>query len=135
MKKILLCTLLLSVLSINVVFTKTNNKQMKSEKNYSVEIIRYNVKQDQHTDFENAYIAAGKYLKASPYCLSYQIIHGKDEPDNYIVIIHWTSKEEYMNGFRKSEQFMPFFNLVKPFYNNIQEMKHYDVTSNSWNKE
>ena len=115
--------------------SQNNNQQMKSEKNYSVEIIRYNVQQSQQTDFETAYIAAGKYLKASPYCLGYQVIHGNDEPDNYIVIIHWTSKEEHMSGFRKSEEFIPFFNLVKPFYTNIQEMKHYDLTSNVWNKE
>jgi hypothetical protein len=51
------------------------------------------------------------------------------------MIIHWTSMEEHLNGFRKSADFMPFLNLVKPFYNNIEEMKHYEVTPIEWNKE
>lgn len=105
---------------------------MPIENNYSVEIIRYTIPQDQHTNFETAYVAAGKHLKESVYCLGYQVMHGNEEPDHYIVIIHWTSKEEHLNGFRKSEGFQPFFDLVKPFYNNIQEMKHYDLTPNTW---
>ncbi|MEP7081262.1 MAG: antibiotic biosynthesis monooxygenase family protein [Ginsengibacter sp.] len=108
---------------------------MKNETNYSVEIIRYNIPQEQHSNFETAYTDAGKYLKASMYCLGYQVIHGNDEPNHYIVIIRWTSKEEHLNGFRTSPEFMPFFNLVKPFISKIEEMKHYDLTPNSWSKE
>jgi quinol monooxygenase YgiN len=108
---------------------------MQTANNYSVEIIRYKISEADYNNFENAYIAAGKHLKDSKYCLNYQVIKGNEEPDNYIVIIHWTSKEEHLNGFRKSEEFKPFFELVKPFYNNIQEMKHYDLTPNTWTRE
>ncbi len=107
---------------------------MQNEKTYSVKVIKYTIPQDQHENFETAYNAAGKHLKASKYCLAYQVIRGSDEPDHYIVIIHWTSKEEHINGFRKSVEFMPFFNLVKPFFSNIDEMKHYDLTTNLWKR-
>lgn len=103
-----------------------------NHKNYSVEIIRYNIPHDQGAAFENAYAQAGKYLQQSPYCLGYQLIHGNEEPDHYIVVIHWTSKDEHLQGFRKGPEFMPFFNLVKPYYNNIAEMKHYDLTPVQW---
>lgn len=105
-----------------------------NQQDLSVEIIRYNIQQDQHAGFESAYREAGKYLKGSPYCLGFQVIHGNDEPNHYIVIIHWTSKEEHLKGFRTSSEFMPFFNLVKPFFNNIEEMKHYDMTDIGYNK-
>ncbi len=108
---------------------------MKNETNYSVEIIRYTIPQDQYSNFETAYTEAGKYLKASKYCLGYQVIHGNEEPNHYIIIIHWTSIEDHVNGFRSSPEFSPFFNLVKPFFNSIEEMKHYDLTPNTWNKE
>ena len=93
--------------------------------NPSVEIIRYTIAADQHANFEDAYRQAGKLLQESTFCLAYQVIHGEEEPDHYIVIIDWKSTEDHMQGFRQSAQFMPFFNLVKPFYNNIEEMKHY----------
>jgi quinol monooxygenase YgiN len=91
----------------------------------SVEIIRYTIPGDLHTNFENAYGEAAEHLKKSTHCLAYQLLHGEDEPDNYIIIIIWKSREEHLQGFRKSAEFIPFFNLVKPFYNNIVEMKHY----------
>ncbi|PSL46703.1 antibiotic biosynthesis monooxygenase [Chitinophaga niastensis] len=107
---------------------------MSVEKNYTVEIIRYNIPENEHRNFETAYAEAGKQLQASKYCLGYEVIHGIEEPNHYIVTIHWTSKDEHMSGFRSSPEFMPFFNLVKPFYNNIEEMKHYDLTGNKWKR-
>ncbi|HVI47480.1 MAG TPA: antibiotic biosynthesis monooxygenase family protein [Chitinophaga sp.] len=106
-----------------------------NKNNYSVEIIRYQVPAEQSAAFEKAYADAGQHLKASAYCKSYQVIHGNEEPENYIVIIHWTSKAEHLQGFRQSAEFMPFFALVKPFFNNIREMKHYDLTGIEWTRE
>ncbi|MGK9120247.1 antibiotic biosynthesis monooxygenase family protein [Olivibacter jilunii] len=101
----------------------------------SLEVIRYKIPEMQHKDFENAYAEAVKYLKASPYCLGYKLVHGDEEPDNYIMFINWTSSEEHLNGFRKGSEFLPFLDLVKPFYNNVQEMKHYNSTSIQWTKK
>ena len=102
--------------------------------NYSVEIIRYAIPLEESVSFEKAYADAAIHLKASQYCLGYRLLHGDEEPENYVLIIHWTSKEDHMNGFRKSAQFPPFFALIKPYYNNIREMKHYDITATDWNR-
>ncbi|NJO03338.1 MAG: antibiotic biosynthesis monooxygenase [Bacteroidia bacterium] len=114
-------------------FSQSKSENMKSEN--SLEVIRYTIPESQHKNFENAYLEAGKYLKASPYCISYEIVKGEEEPDNYILFIKWTSTDEHINGFRKSPEFAPFLNLVRPFYNNIQEMKHYKPTTIQWIKE
>ncbi|HEY4655117.1 MAG TPA: antibiotic biosynthesis monooxygenase family protein [Cyclobacteriaceae bacterium] len=100
---------------------------MKESKSHSVEIIRYSIPQDQRTKFEEAYRSARPHLEASPYCLGYEVIHGVDEPGKYIVRIHWTSVDDHLNGFRRSEEFSSFFILVKPYYNFIEEMKHYET--------
>jgi quinol monooxygenase YgiN len=113
---------------------QTKSIAMQETKNYSVEIIRYNIPAGQHSSFEKAYSDAAAYLKQSSYCLGFEIIHGEEEPDHYIVIINWTSKDDHLNGFRKSKSFMPFYSLVKPFYNTIEEMKHYTLTGISWKK-
>lgn len=128
-----LLSLLLLVVTTNT-FTIQHKTKSMDNKTFSVEVIRYNIPQDKSAAFEKAYAESGKHLQASPYCLSYQLLHGNEEPNHYIVIIHWTSKEEHLQGFRKSQEFGPFFNLVKPFYNNIEEMKHYDQTATVWTK-
>ena len=134
MKKALSFAVFFTILFLNNLYSQTKTTGM-GNKNYSVEIIRYDISESERSNFEKAYAEAGKYLQASEYCLGYEIIHGNDEPNHYIVIINWTSKEEHLQGFRKSAEFMPFFNLVKPFYNNIKEMKHYDLTATKWIRE
>ena len=128
-------TLTIGILTLVTLKAFSQNKTgMDKSKNYSVEIIRYNIPSDQRTNFEEAYSNAGTILKNSSYCLAYEIIHGTDEPQHYIARIHWTSADDHINGFRKSKEFMSFYNLVKPFYNNIEEMKHYETTSIFWSK-
>ncbi len=110
------------------------NDKMNRNSDYSVEIIRYKIGNDQFKAFEEAYEKAGEYLQASPYCLGYHVLHGDDEPNNYIVTIYWTSKEDHLQKFRSSEQFAAFLPIVRPFFNDIEEMKHYEMTDIEWSK-
>ncbi|HEY0611129.1 MAG TPA: antibiotic biosynthesis monooxygenase family protein [Chitinophaga sp.] len=127
----LCCTMLCT----HHLLAQTPNKNMKAANNFSVEIIRYTIAPDQQDNFEKAYSQAAKLLQASPYCLGYEVIHGEEEPSHYIVTIYWTSKEDHLNGFRKSSDFGGFFQLVRPFFANIDEMKHYNHTAITWKKE
>jgi hypothetical protein len=51
-----------------------------------------------------------------------------EDPDYYILRIEWGSTDGHMKGFRTSQEFKQFFEAVKPFFNEIQEMRHYEVT-------
>ena len=109
-----------------------NNPNMRNTP-YSTEIIRYKISGDQKESFIKAYTEAAKHLQASTFCRGYELIQGEEEPTNFIVVIYWTSKDDHLGGFRKSPKFGAFFNLVKPFYSAIEEMKHYN-TKLSWVK-
>lgn len=98
----------------------------------TIEIIRYTIPKEQRITFETAYTKAGEFLKASPYCQGFEMIRGTDEPQHYIIRIHWTSVDDHLQKFRNSDAFKSFFNLVKPFYNNIDEMKHYESLISSF---
>lgn len=133
MKSLLAFTFLFIQLAWTNAFAQTKPAKAP-DKNYSTEIIRYNIPAAEAGNFEKAYQQAGQYLEASPYCLGYQVIHGNEEPNHYIVIIYWTSQQDHLQLFRKEKGFFAFFNLVKPFYTNIEEMKHYDLTPNKWTR-
>lgn len=97
----------------------------------TVEYIRYKLNPEQTEAFEKAYAASEKILTESANCLGYDITKGIEEPNNYIVRIIWDSVDGHLQGFRKGPSFPEFFALVKPFFNNIEEMKHYEVISSS----
>ena len=92
-----------------------------------VEYIRYAVPQDQAGAFEEAYRQAGRVLDGDPHCLRYEVARGVEEPEHFVLRIEWDSVEGHEQGFRSSPQFVEFFAVVRPFFSQIEEMKHYQV--------
>ncbi|MFJ9339333.1 putative quinol monooxygenase [Streptomyces sp. NPDC101733] len=95
----------------------------------TVEYIRYRVASQDQQAFEDAYARAAEALAASPECIDYELAHSAEEAENYILRIRWTSIDAHLNGFRKGEHFPSFFAAIRPYVANIEEMKHYLVTS------
>ncbi|QJX47629.1 antibiotic biosynthesis monooxygenase [Hymenobacter taeanensis] len=93
----------------------------------TVEYIRYRITAEQQPAFLEAIRSANQLLSAAPDCLNYQLGHCEEDPTLFIWRIEWTSVERHLSGFRKSPEFGKFFQLVKPFYQSIQEMNHYAV--------
>ena len=91
-----------------------------------VEYIRYAVPEERARAFVEAYDAARAPLMTSPYCTSFDLSRCVEDPAQFVLRIEWTSAEDHMQGFRGSPEFREFFALVKPFYEDIQEMRHYE---------
>jgi quinol monooxygenase YgiN len=94
-----------------------------------IEYIRYTIPPEQAEEFEAAYQQASRALDASEHCLGYELSRGVEESQNWILRIGWDSLEGHEQGFRSSAEFRPFFEAVRPFFDEIQEMKHYAATS------
>lgn len=93
-----------------------------------IEYIRYEVAEDRRAEFERAYGEASKILDDSAHCLGYEVSRGVEEPGRFVVRIEWDSVEGHEQGFRKSPEFGTFFQSVRPFFDDIKEMTHYDAT-------
>jgi len=94
-----------------------------------LEIIRYLIVEGQENQFEADYGKAAELLDASPHCLSYRLARSGKEKNRYAMLIEWDSAEGHLQGFRQSPDFGKFFALVKPYFNMIEEMEHYEITS------
>jgi quinol monooxygenase YgiN len=92
-----------------------------------IEYIRYEI--SDVDAFLNGYQAARRSLDASPNCLAYELSRCTEEPRSFILRIEWDSSDGHLQGFRKSELFAPFLTAVRPFINDIKEMRHYEQTS------
>ncbi|MBB4893457.1 quinol monooxygenase YgiN [Streptomyces olivoverticillatus] len=95
----------------------------------TVEYIRYRIAEtERRTAFEKAYAAAAEHLYAAPQCLGYELSRGVEEPERYILRIEWTSVEDHEGGFRRGPHFPPFLAEIRPYVDDIEEMKHYERT-------
>jgi quinol monooxygenase YgiN len=93
-----------------------------------IEYIRYAIPADRADAFKTAYRAASRALDASEHCQAYELSRGVEQPENWILRIEWDSLEGHEQGFRSSPDFGLFFQAVGPYFDDIQEMKHYQAT-------
>jgi hemoglobin len=96
-----------------------------------VEYIRYAIDPQRADAFRQAYADASVILQADPRCLSYEVAQGLEEPADFVVRIEWESLEAHLDGFRKDPAFDRFFLLVRPYVEDIEEMRHYEVRTTS----
>lgn len=94
-----------------------------------VEYIRYEIAPERRDALEAAYDQAQDPLEASEHCLAWELSHGVEEPDRYILRIEWDSLEGHEHGFRSSPEFPEFLAAIKPYVSDIEEMRHYQPTS------
>lgn len=94
-----------------------------------VEYIRYSVTSDRAAQLEAAYATARPVLERSPHCLAFELSRCAEEPTSYILRIEWDSIEGHLGGFRKGSDFQEFFAAIRPFVDDIQEMRHYEQTA------
>lgn len=97
-----------------------------------VEYIRYKINDNAETnvaaEFEAAYQLASSSLDASPHCLGYELSRCVEEQNFYILRIEWDSAEGHLSGFRRAPEFVPFLAAIKPYIDQIEEMRHYSLT-------
>ncbi len=94
----------------------------------ALEVIRYLIEGGKEKEFEADYVQAAKILDDSPYCEGYELSRSKKESNRYLLLINWQSMDAHLQGFRQSTEFGEFFRLVKPYYNMLEEMEHYERT-------
>lgn len=66
-------------------------------------------------------------MPASSHCQAYEVSRGVEDPQSYVVRIEWDSVEGHEQGFRPSPEFHDFFACVQPFFQDLEEMRHYQA--------
>ena len=94
-----------------------------------IEYIRYTIPEDHAAAFEAAYAQARGALDSSAHCLRYELSRGVEASGEYILRIEWDSVDGHERGFRRSAQFGPFLQAVRPYIDHIKEMRHYQPTT------
>ncbi|WP_030929837.1 group II truncated hemoglobin [Streptomyces sp. NRRL S-646] len=96
---------------------------------HTVEYIRYRIPEDRSAEFLAAYTRAAVQLAAAPQCVDYELARCEEDFEHYVLRITWTSTEDHMKGFRSSDLFSDFLAEIRPYVENIEEMRHYKPTT------
>lgn len=89
------------------------------------------VRPGQAAAFEAAFREAQKIIASMPGYLSHELQRCVERPDEFLLLVRWTSVEAHEIGFRKSPQYQQWRALLHHFYDPIPTVSHYAAREGS----
>ncbi|MES9904559.1 MAG: antibiotic biosynthesis monooxygenase [Sedimenticola sp.] len=97
-----------------------------------MEVAILDVRSGQESEFEDAFGAAQEIISGMEGYVSHQLQRCIENSSRYILLVSWESLEAHTLGFRGSEQYQQWRNLLHHFYDPFPVVEHYSsVYSNS----
>lgn len=78
-------------------------------------------------DFEAAMQQAVEVISQAGGFRSFRLQRGIEQPSSYLLLVEWDSVEDHMQGFRESELFVRWRELIGPYFAAAPEVEHYSA--------
>jgi len=85
------------------------------------------VKPGSEPEFEAAMEQAKKVIAQSGGFRSFRLQRGIEQPSTYLLLIEWDSVEDHMQGFRESDLFVRWRELIGSYFAAPPEVEHYEA--------
>ncbi len=92
-----------------------------------LEVAILNVRRGQERDFEAAFRDAQHLISAMPGYRSHQLQVCLEQTGRYLLLVNWERLEDHTVGFRGSQQYQQWRQLLHHFYEPFPDVEHYEV--------
>jgi heme-degrading monooxygenase HmoA len=92
-----------------------------------LEVAVLEVKPGQEVDFEVAFGNAQQIIASMPGYVSHQLQRCLESTSRYLLLVNWETLEHHTVGFRDSEQYQQWRQLLHHFYDPFPEVEHYSA--------
>ena len=89
------------------------------------EIAILNIKPNESSLFEKAFNKAQDIISSMNGYVKHELLKCMEEADKYLLIVRWQSLEDHTEGFRKSDDYNEWKNLLHHFYEPFPTVEHY----------
>ena len=94
-----------------------------------------NIKSGMSNEFEIAFQKAAKIISSMPGYISHDLQKCLEIGDRYLLLVYWQTLEDHTIGFRQSEQYQTWKQLLHHFYDPFPTVEHYfSVNTGNANK-
>ncbi|MDO6596211.1 antibiotic biosynthesis monooxygenase [Oceanihabitans sp. 2_MG-2023] len=90
-----------------------------------LEVAILNIKKGLSKEFEAAFKKAKAILSSKKGYISHQLKKCVEIENKYILLVHWETIEDHEIGFRKSEEYKVWKELLHHFYQPFPTVEHY----------
>jgi len=92
-----------------------------------LEVAILDVKQGQEKEFEITFKKAQKIISNMQGYVSHQLQKCIEKENRYILLVNWKTLEDHTVGFRQSEPYKQWKELLHHFYSPFPEVEHYTM--------
>ena len=96
-----------------------------------LEVAILNVKPGREQEFESAFRQAQGIISGMHGYISHQLQNCVEQAGRYLLLVNWESLEDHTVGFRGSEEYHEWRQLLHHFYDPFPEVEHYQVVVES----
>lgn len=86
-----------------------------------------NVTPGSEREFERAVSEARAVISQAPGFRSLRLMRGIEHPDRYLLLNEWDAVEDHMQGFRESELFTRWRELIGPYFAAAPAVEHFEA--------
>lgn len=90
-----------------------------------LEVATLNIKKGQSKAFEKAFNVAEHIISSMKGYLNHTLKKCMEEDDKYILLVNWETLEDHEIGFRTSDEYQKWKNLLHHFYKPFPIVQHY----------
>ena len=91
-----------------------------------LEIAILDVKPGQQAEFEKAFGEAQKIISSMHGYLSHQLQKCLENPTRYVLLVNWQTLEDHTRGFRDSDEYQQWRQMLHHFYDPFPTVEHYE---------
>ena len=91
-----------------------------------LEMAVLDVKAGQQTQFESAFGEAQQIIASMPGYFSHTLHRCLEQPGRYLLLVNWATLEDHTEGFRQSDRYQQWRELLHHFYEPFPTVEHYE---------
>ena len=90
-----------------------------------LEVAILNVRQELSSNFEADFKKAGQYIQSIDGYISHSLKKSVENSNQYLLQVYWKSIEDHKIGFRTSESYIQWKDLLHDYYHPFPEVNYY----------
>ncbi|UOQ50134.1 antibiotic biosynthesis monooxygenase [Gracilibacillus caseinilyticus] len=94
-----------------------------------LEAVMLQVKSGMEEDFEHTFVEASSIISSMKGYLSHELQRCIEEKGNYLLLVRWETLEDHTIGFRGSEEYQEWKNLLHHFYDPFPTVEHFELVA------
>ena len=91
------------------------------------EVAILNIKPNLNNEFEAAFKQASTIITSMPGYISHRLQKCLEVENQYLLLVQWQTLADHTIGFRKSEQYQTWKELLHHFYDPFPTVEHYQT--------